>query len=135
MIKTRSFLSHGSFLLTALMLTPAAQVQAEIFTENCGIATCSIYLTRNSTKELCERLCQYSNSSTAAIAGAAATACAPIGGIGAVVCGAAGAVSGAFFIDKLQQAADKNQCLRLRYVPGVNTPTGLYSDDSEHCHD
>ncbi|MDQ3231154.1 MAG: hypothetical protein M3Q07_04975, partial [Pseudobdellovibrionaceae bacterium] len=126
---------HGSFLLTALMMTPASQVQAEPFTENCGIATCSIYLTRNSTKELCERLCQYSNASTAAIATAAAAACAPIGGVGAIVCGGAGAVSGGFLIDKLQQAAGKNQCLRVRFVPGVNTVTGLYSDDSEHCKD
>lgn len=121
----------GLGLVTSMTATPA---NAAIFTTNCGIITCSVYLTRNTTKEICERLCQYSNASNAAIATAAAAACLPLGGVGAVACGGAGAILGGFFIDKLNQATDANQCLRIRYTKGsAAIPTGLYVDRSKYC--
>lgn len=127
----------GLALLSSMSAAPA---NAAVATVDCGIVTCSLYLTRNTTKEICERLCQYSNTSNAVIAGAAAAACAAtgVGTIASGACAAAGAVWGGFFIDKLQQATNANQCLRIRYLkptPPVNAPvpTGLYVDRSGFC--
>ena len=109
---------------------------------NCGWVTCSVYLTRSETANLWGRLGQYQNSSTAAIAGAAAAACAivfsgtgPGAGVAAAVCGPAGALYGAFFIDKLGQAANSGNCLRIRYTSVGPLPvvSGLYNDNSQYC--
>jgi hypothetical protein len=117
----------------SFMHSPVAM--AAPFTHDCGIATCSVYLTRNTTKELCERLCQYSNASTAFIGVVAGAACFPLGGVGSLVCGGAAGIFGGFFIDKLDQATQKGQCLRIRYIPRTLNPIGLYADGSHFCHD
>jgi hypothetical protein len=103
------------------------------FTSNCGIATCSLYLSRSTTRGLWRRLEPYQNSSNAAIAAAAAAACFPLGGWPAVLCGGAAGVAGGFGIDKIGQAARANQCLRIRYARGVNVPNGVYVDRSRYC--
>ena len=110
---------------------------------NCGIVTCSLYLTRAETANLWARLRQYDGSSYAAIAGASAIACsvavAPVSGpfavVAGVVCAAAGAVYGSFFLDKLKQSANSGNCLRIRYTSpyGVPTPNFLYNDNSQYC--
>lgn len=121
----------GLAFLSSMTATPA---NAAVVNFNCGIVTCSAYLTRNTTKEICERLCEYSNASNAAIATAAAAACLPLGGVGAVVCAGAGALFGGFFIDKLNQATDAGQCLRIRYTnSSPPVVTGLYVDRSGYC--
>jgi hypothetical protein len=45
------------------------------------------------------------------------------------------AIYGGFFIDKLGQAANSGNCLRVRYttVGGVPAPNGIYNDNSEYC--
>ena len=129
--------------LALLVGTTAAPASAAPATLDCGIITCSLYLTRNTTQVVWSKLINYKNTSNAAIAGAAATACAaiaaPFTGPGAAVagvaCGGAGAVYGGFFLDKLENAATKRQCLRIRYPVGA-TPafiTGLYVDRSKFC--
>jgi hypothetical protein len=52
-----------------------------------------------------------------------------------VICAGAAAIYGGFFIDKLGQAANSGNCLRVRYttVGGVPAPNGIYNDNSEYC--
>lgn len=109
---------------------------------NCGIVTCSLYLTRGETAKLWGQLLQYQNASNAAIAGASAVACAavfsfsgPGAGVAAAVCGAAGAVYGGYFLDKLGQSANSGNCLRIRYTTfaGVPAPNAMYNDNSQYC--
>jgi len=123
----------------SLMHSPDAMAAPAVI--NCGIATCSIYLTRNTTKELCEALCQYREESIISIGTAATVACAATGAgeVVSPICGGAAALFGTFFIHKVDQATQKRQCLRIRYIPGRATvppvPTALYSDGSRFCHD
>lgn len=105
---------------------------------HCGIVTCSLYISRSETRRLWNRLSPYANSGSTAIAAAAGIACSPAGGVGAAVCGGAAKTYGAFFLDKLRQAANARQCLRMRHLPGsaplgVGTVNALYVDRSGYC--
>jgi len=128
------------------VVTPRASTAYPVVADpnvNCGIITCSLYLTRTETARLWGQLSQYQNSSTAAIGLAAGVACAlvlsptgPGAAIAAVICAGAAAIYGGFFIDKLGQAANSGNCLRVRYttVPGLpSVPNGIYNDNSQYC--
>ena len=87
-----------------------------IFTHNCGIITCSIYFTRGTTRWI-------ANNGVPAVIG--------LGFIPEV--GPYLAAAGGLIVWKAGQAKGKNQCLRVRYVIGIGTITGLYSDGSHYC--
>ena len=108
----------------------------ESFTEDCGFATCSIYLTRNTTKELCERLCGALGGGllTGGASGVVTGVCTPALGPAAWVCGAVVGAAAEFFKEQLRKAADKRQCLRIRYSRfGPPSAIGLYVDGSRFC--
>lgn len=84
---------------------------------NCGLVTCSLYLTRKETRYVAE------NGMAAAIAAGL------IPKAGLVVSSAIGLATW-----KSQQAAKKKQCLRVRFGSAAGIPLlGIYSDGSKHC--
>ena len=107
------------------------------FREDCGWVTCSVYLSRSTTRSIADVVGRYPNASMGTIAFALALACAPIGGIGAVVCAGAAGVYGGFAIDQFIEARRLNRCIRVRYTEqiGVAPPviTGIYVDSSKFC--
>jgi hypothetical protein len=102
-----------------------------------GLFTASWYFSRNLTSSLARGLARYQNESAAAIGVALTTACAPMSGPGAVLCGSVGLVFGGFAIDQLIEAAKRTACLRVRVVnfPPYTTPIGIHVDDSPSCKD
>jgi uncharacterized membrane protein YeaQ/YmgE (transglycosylase-associated protein family) len=70
-----------------------------------------------------------------AIAGAFAIACYPIGGIGAIVCGAVGAIWGGYAIDQFNYAAAYNQCIAIKYLRvGQPVIVGFAPNNGSYCH-
>ncbi len=108
-------------------------VVADPDTHDCGWVTCSYYIGRARTRSIANSVARYANASNAAIAGAFALACAPIGGIGAVVCGVIGAIAGGFAIDQFMEARRTGKCIRIRYIRGTTQVTGIYVDGGGHC--
>ena len=92
---------------------------------------------RGWTRTIADKVQRYQNSSNAAIAGAFAGACFPVGGWPALACGVAGAVYGGFAIDQFVQARNTGACIRLRYIRPVASqqPQGvlIYVDRSSNC--
>ncbi|KAM3096359.1 hypothetical protein ACKFKG_11230 [Phormidesmis sp. 146-35] len=131
-----STLIVGLALIFNATTTPALAArkltETRSFVYTCGIATCSTYLKRGTTRRLWSKLSKYKGASAGAIGGAAGIACAPIGGVGAAVCGAAGAVYGGLLMDKLEDAATSNKCLRFRHLVG-GAVQGIYVDQSGYC--
>lgn len=88
---------------------------------NCGIITCSVYLSRKETHYVAE------NGMVAAIGAGLIT-----GVAGKALAAAAGLATW-----KSQQADKKKQCLRVRIAPTPLPPgfgvVGYYSDGSKHC--
>lgn len=82
---------------------------------DCGIVTCSLYIGRDETARIASYLSRYASSSATAIAAAFAVACAPLGGIPAVVCAGLGATLGAFAIDQFiaANAVCQRKCTSL----------------------
>jgi len=98
----------------------------------CGIATCTVYLTKAQVQSVWRVLHRYSHVISASISGAFALACAPLGGIGAVVCAVAGAVLANFAIDQFEAAASGRACIGVKVqapmrVVGLGpVPTGAH---------
>jgi hypothetical protein len=71
----------------------------------------------------------------ATVAGGFAVACSPLGGVGAVVCGAVGAIWGGYAIDQFNYAAAHNQCIAIKYNRiGWPTVLGFGPNNSGYCH-
>jgi len=83
---------------------------------NCGIVTCSYYLSRKETRTLANNGLPVNTAVTF------------IPEIGPVL-----AAAGSVAIWKAQQAAKKNQCLRVRTIGLSGAPVGLYSDGGKFC--
>lgn len=106
------------------------------FTHTCGPVTCSVYVKRGIVRRVWGSLSRYEGTSNTAIAGAAAAACTPIGGIGAVVCAAAGATYGTAFLETLKAAATSDRCLKLRHLRaagGASLVHAFSTDNSKFC--
>lgn len=101
---------------------------------NCGIVTCTLYIYRGTTKTIDRYVARYAGASASAIAGAFAVACAPLGGIGAAVCAAVGATYGGYAIDQFNYAAQHNECIAAKYLPGALLPIDIYPDHDGYCH-
>ena len=107
----------GAFL-SSLVMAPA---QASSVKFNCGIVTCSAYLSRDLTRKMV---------TPSGVVGVVAGVFAP--GPAKAIAVAAGIVS-----IKASEAAGKNQCLRIRYTRPTqygSSVVGLYSDKSSYCH-
>lgn len=102
----------------------------------CGWSHCSIIIYRGTTKSIDAKVARYANQNSAAIAGAFAIACSPLGGVGAIVCGAIGAVAGGRAIDQFNYAAAHNQCISIDYIPtpGVPSPYNIRPLNDSNCH-
>jgi hypothetical protein len=101
---------------------------------DCGIVTCSVYLSRAQTRSANNNI----NALGGGIAGLAA-ACGAISLMGgpaapviAVACGVEIAVMGGFLLNAISNAARTNGCLRIRYGA---LPTAFYNDHSSFCRD
>jgi hypothetical protein len=102
---------------------------------NCGYITCTFYIYRGTTRAIDGFVSRYANASTATVAGGFAIACSPIGGVGAVVCGAVGAIWGGYAIDQFNYAASHNQCIAIKYNRiGPPTVLGFGPNNSGYCH-
>ncbi len=118
-----------------------------LYSVDCGIrvvGTCSIYLSRYATR----LLDQYFSSGPNALLsdGAAGVLCAVVGaGVGSLACGILMAALVRYGAGVVEQAADDNTCVRIRYIPrrGVTQPPipigifALYpkSDGYQYCRD
>ena len=111
---------------------------------NCGWVTCSVYLSRDLTKLLRQKLDPVKNNGPKALTEAAALACGvaalPSGALGTAAassfCAAAAAIYGESFVNTLITAESKNQCVRLRTLgPGPSTSiVGMYNDNNgKYC--
>jgi hypothetical protein len=92
---------------------------AEAVTNDCGIVTCSLYLSRSETR------------SAVTPSGVVALVTGLLPGYFRFL-----AIAPGLFAIKAQEAAGKNECLRIRYTVVGNTPAivGFYSSGNSHCH-
>ncbi|MEV6557534.1 hypothetical protein AB0M22_17580 [Nocardia sp. NPDC051756] len=105
---------------------------------DCGYVTCSYYLTRSQVRWLYKNI----NASLGAGIGISAAICgamAVIGGPLAIACVAYVAIWGGRLMDAVNQAKERNACVRIRTVANDNFETlvitGIYVDNSGFCHD
>jgi len=99
---------------------------------NCGIITCSVYLSRAQTKSLNKNINAYGGgiAGLAASCGLFSLMTGPAAVFVAVACGVSIAVYGGFMLNAVSHAASSNYCLRVRYP----IPLAFYSDNSGYCH-
>lgn len=121
----------------SLVVTPAASADDSSFTvgavtNNCGIATCSTYISRSGTESL-DRFLDNKVAYYGSWAG------------GAIVCGALGAVPyigvplGTYcgfrfaqFDQVLDEAADKDKCFKVTYLPTGHV-THISTNNGQYC--
>lgn len=123
-------------LSTLLFASPVAEARPNYTIKyNCGIATCSVYLSRDVTKLLRQKLDPIKNNGPIVLAGAAGAACAALAlpsGPGSIAagayCGGAASVYGSSFVNTLKTAASRNECVRLRTIRNTPTVVGMYND-------
>jgi hypothetical protein len=103
---------------------------------NCGYVSCTAYINRHSVKAIDDKVSKYANTNAGAIGGAFALACAPIAGVGAIVCGAIGVTEGGYAIDQFNIAAANDECVAIKYsAVGAPLSGGLTVDanNSSYC--
>lgn len=137
----------GGALIAGLLLagmpgSPAAAAGARPgATKDCGIVTCSIYLSRSETQRAAADVLPHANDGKDVLTGLAALVCAPGGPVVAAACGINVALRSNNFIGALQGARDGHGCLRIRFGPGPGpvgvtaVVYGFYNDGGKHCHD
>jgi hypothetical protein len=105
-----------------------------MYTVNCGIITCSLYLSRSETRTANYDIALYGGgiAGLAAACGLLTLITGPAGVVVGVACGVAIAVDGAFLLNAITHAAADNGCLRIRWGA---LPTAFYDDHSSYCHD
>lgn len=107
-------------------------------TTNCGITTCSVYLSRSETRTAYDRINNYGWVAGAAIGAALGAKGGVWGAVGGAIIGTFGA---AHVIELLETASQQNKCFKVTYVRGSDwSPTGpqitwLSTNDGDHCHD
>ncbi|MGR7028225.1 hypothetical protein [Geodermatophilus sp. URMC 62] len=111
-----------------------------------GLVTDSVYLSRGETKALAREVDRNSNTIQGATGLGFGAACAAtgLGGVASAACAGVGAVGAGVVMDRLANAAEDNNCFRIRFVwvrptpnPLVRVPAvvGVYNDSSGYCHD
>jgi hypothetical protein len=107
-------------------------------TKDCGIITCSIYLSRSETQRAAEIALPHLRTAQSA-ANAAATVCAAGGPAVALACRISIRVRFKNFRDSLQGARDGHGCLRIRFAPTPNPPYAtiwsFHNDGGKYCKD
>lgn len=98
---------------------------------NCGIVTCSLYLSRAQTRQLNTNIIAAGGgiAGLAASCGLFSLMSGPAAPIVAVACGVSISVYGGFMLNAVSRAAGDNGCLRVRY-PAL----AFYDDHSSYCH-
>ena len=103
---------------------------------NCGIVTCSVYLSRSQTLWANHNISLFGGG-TAALA-IACTLIAVMTGPAApfveFACVAGIAIEGAFLLSAIAHAAGDNGCLRIRYSAAGGLAAAFYDDHSTYCH-
>jgi hypothetical protein len=108
---------------------------------NCGRITCSVYLSRDLTRFLRQKLDPVKNNGPIALAAAAGIACGAAAlpsGPGSIAaggyCAAAATIYGQSFVNTLKTAESKNQCVRLRTLGPTTNIIGMYNDNNgKYC--
>ena len=102
---------------------------------NCGIVTCSVYLSRSQTRAANYNISLYGGG-IAALA-IACTLIAVMAGPAALfvefACVAGMAVEGTFLLSAIAHAAGENGCLRIRYSAAGGLAAAFYDDHSTFC--
>lgn len=107
-------------------------------TTNCGIASCSIYLSRSETRATYDRINNYGWVAGAALGAAIGAKGGPWGAVGGAIIGTFGS---AHVLEMLETATQQNKCFKVTYVRGSDlSPTGpqitwISTNNGEHCHD
>ncbi|MEV7629892.1 hypothetical protein [Actinoplanes sp. NPDC089786] len=133
-------------LVTGVALVPASAASAATYgpvTTNCGVVTCSAYLSRSATKAVNEKL----TLAGGGYAGVGLIVCAPLAPppltpIG-VACGVAATVQGAWIAQEVEDAAERHgargACLKVTYTKPVgNVPpqvTYWSTNNGKYCKD
>lgn len=115
----------------------AAQVGRLAFYLDCGVITCSMYVSRGATRALCDAICDdrgavERGNTTIASAGCFA---AGAGAVGAAVCGVVAHGLTSDFFNALEAGAQDGNCVRLRHsiVGGTHIPLSANVSDNEVC--
>lgn len=100
---------------------------------DCGIITCSLYLSRAQTRQMNTNILAYGGgiAGLAASCGLFGLLTGPAAPIVVVACGVEIGVLGGFLLNAISRAAGDNGCLRIRYGA---LPTAFYDDHSSYCH-
>ncbi|MFT4262757.1 MAG: hypothetical protein QM572_05205 [Nocardioides sp.] len=101
---------------------------------DCGLFTCTKYLTKADTEKLYDKLADHSGQSSSVVSGIFAAACLSLGGISATLCGLAGNLYANGILDNLRAAHNHKQCFTLTYTryPEVILHAG-HSSNSTYC--
>jgi hypothetical protein len=99
---------------------------------NCGVATCSVYLSRAQTRSMNTNIYAYGGgiAGLAASCGLLATFTGPAAPYVVVACAAEISIYGGFLLNAVSRAAGDNGCLRIRYGA---LPLAFYDDHSSYC--
>lgn len=114
--------------------TEAADDVTPMWVTNCGIITCSLYLSRAETRQANYDILAWGGGigGLAAACGALAVITGPAGVVVGAPCGALILVEGGFLLNAISHAAGDGGCLRVRWGA---LPTAYYDDHSSYCHD
>ena len=105
-------------------------------TKNCGVATCSYYLTRHDTKLLADFLAKRDWQANLA----QVPVCAAVGAVTSAIGGVYCEGTWIWVTEEVQRAAndhgDRGACLKLTYIPS-NPPLPTYwsTNNGQYCHD
>ena len=102
--------------------------------KDCGIVTCSIYMSRAETRRAHRDIALYGGGIGGLAGACTLLALIPVAGVAlAVVCGVGLPIYGAFFLNALDHAKSDNKCLRIRWNRVAGGGYTFYSDGSKFC--
>ena len=125
--------SAGSIQISQVRVAGSATPMTVV---NCGIVTCSVYLSRSQTRAANYDIALYGGG-LAALAAACSPIAAmtgPAAGFVEFACLADIAIEGAFLYTAITHAAGDNGCLRIRYSAAGGLAAAFYDDHSTYCH-
>jgi hypothetical protein len=118
-----------------LVSNPAGPMMLPKSIKDCGVATCSIYMSRSETAQAHRDIALYGGGLGGLAGACTILALIPVAGVAlAIACGIGLPVYGGFLLNAMDHAYNDHRCLRIRYTRLGGGYT-FYSDGGKYCRD